>query len=411
MSHFHTHSARPVVLGRLLGAFIIACLLTLLVAPLTPSGHAMSAVPELLGTSSAGAPAEAEMTETYRLKVLGYAPPGQAFAAVYYHPRGDGRSPGLQSPLRGGGGSGPSPSTMIVLCGSMTLQDFPADERWMWDVRKVLGSGERECKGNGSVYTRTITIPPGQERSFSFLRMVNDEREWFVEDSERREEDHKVKSGKTHTAYYDFRIGAGRLGKAPTLADRRFEVDFSLDLHGTAPRDLVVEGELGTMSGESWTVLCAGPESKRKEEMGEPGRRCKGRLEIDRGWSMMTYPPGSSFTYAFVRGDAEPDFDHTRPDMLFSCDEMTRVLVCGSVTLDSDTSVRAWYDFDKGRGGSKVIRHPYKMPSAGGGGMASEPPLWRAALVGSTLALASAAVLYYWYRLIMHARHKAGRHE
>ncbi|MDP9351316.1 MAG: hypothetical protein M3P51_07230 [Chloroflexota bacterium] len=364
----------------------------------------------LVSKTAVAAPTEAEVTETYRLKVLGYAPPGQAFVAVYYHPRGDGRSPGLQSPPRGGGGSGPVPSTMIVLCGSMTLQDFPADERWMWDVRKVLGSGERECKGNGSVYTRTITIPQDQSRRFSFLRVAKHELELFVEDSERqREEDYKVRSGKTHTAYYDFRIGAGRVGKAPTLADRRFEVDFSLDLRGRAPRDLVVQGVIGATTHASWNVLCAGPGYERKEEMGEPGRRCKGRLEIDRGWSMMTYPPGSSFTYAFVRGDAEPDFDHTRPDMLFSCDEMTRVLVCGSVTLDSDTSVRAWYDFDKGRGGSKVIRHPYKMPSAGGGGMASEPPLWRAALVGSTLALALAAVLYYWYRLIMHARHKVRR--
>jgi hypothetical protein len=66
------------------------------------------------------------------------------------------------------------------------------------------------------------------------------------------------------------------------------------------------------------------------------------------------------------------------------------------VTLDSDTSVRAWYDFDKGEGGARVLQHPYEMPSAGGGGMAQGHPLRHAAPIGSVLALTSGALLWCW---------------
>ncbi len=313
-----------------------------------------------------------ELTETYRLEVLGQPPPGQAFVAVYTRPWDDRRAPGLASPPRGG----QMPiSTWVVMCGSVSKRDYQK-KNYLWVVREVLGNGERECRGNGSVYTRTIRTPPGQERNLGFLHVADHQPEWLVQEGRGGG---RSKPGGTHTAYYDFRIGAGRVGGYPGLADRRFKVDVSIELRGRSPRDILVQTTRPGSSGG----LCSGPAYRGSWE-GLP--RCKGSFQEQLHFEAEGLAPGTRIVYALIAGE-------TDPPIFSSCADLRRELACADVTLDSDVSIRIEYDFDKGKGESRVVRHPTQMPHAGAGGMAAGPLAGFAAAVLGAVAAAGCVVL------------------
>ncbi len=305
------------------------------------------------------------VTKTFRIKLLGHAAPGEAFVATYEQFLG-GRLPGLKSPPRGGGWG---LSTLIVLCGSVSKRDF---EKYSsvsgYPVRQMLGNGERECQGKGSVFTRSVTVAREDSADSRFLRVADHEPEFLVQKEGVREEN---QTAQTRIAYYDFRIGAGRVGRPPRLADRRFHADVSIELRGRPNQNIWGQEFIGS---DSWSPVCFEPGYKTSNRGYHPPEgwpRCSGgyRVEIDNGHEGLR--PGTRLTYSLITAGAR---DAGYAPSYSGCSPGPRKLVCVGTRLDSDVSIRLWYDFDKLKGGSRVVKIPYTvptgMPRTGAGGTA-----------------------------------------